>query len=254
MKRWGLRWIFCWLSVIITAACGQFSSPTPTQENTDQKPTLQNFLPPPTASPLPPIRPLHTATPMLNARLATLDPSLDILVEAPICYETAVQSLICLGWIQNRQDTPVSNTLITIYLLTAQGETLTTVTAQPALTVIAGQAGVPYRAIFNESPDTAFFPYADLLYGEAAQPDPTAAVVLEETQWADDHYQIKGIVEGDGVQQVRVVLTIRNDDGYVTAFRTILVDLDEERATFNMRVAPLDGQPGIIEVSSEVIP
>lgn len=255
MKRWGLRWIFCWLSVFITAACGQFSSPTPTRDNSDRTPTLQNLLPPSTASPIPPIRPLQTITPPYSAtamRLATIDPSLLIAVDSPACYETIVQSLVCLGWIQNQQDTPVTNTFITFYLLSPQGETLTVTTTHPVLSTIAPDSGTPFRVIFNQIPDTAYMPYAEVRYGEALDEQlPDVEILDLKTSWDGTRHLVTGRVETGTNLSIEVVVTIRNADDKITGFRTVHLERDERE--FSVSITPLDEREGTVKVSVEVI-
>ena len=255
MKRWGLRWIFCWLSVFITAACGQFSSPTPTQDNAERTPTLQNFLPPSTASPTSPIRPLQTITPPYSAtamRLATIDPSLLIAVDSPACYETIVQSLVCLGWIQNQQDTAVTNTFITFYLLNPQGETLTVTTTFPVLSTIAPDNGTPYRVIFNQIPDVPYLPYAEVRYGEALDEQlPDVEVQELKTTWDGVHHLVTGRVETTTNLPIELVVTIRNTDDKITGFRTVHLERDER--SFAISVTPLDEREGTVEVSVEAI-
>ncbi|MCI0709824.1 MAG: hypothetical protein L0154_06640 [Chloroflexi bacterium] len=255
MKRWGLRWIFCWLSVFITAACGQFSSPTPTRDNAERTPTLQNLLPPSTASPVPPIRPLQTITPPYSAtamRLATIDPSLLITIDSPACYETIVQSLVCLGWIQNQQDTPVTNTFITFYLLNPQGETLTVTTSHPVLSIIAPDNGTPYRVIFNEIPDVPYVPYAEIRYGETLdEPLPVVEILDLKTSWDETRHLVTGRVQTGANVSLEVVITIRNSDDKITGFRTIQLEQGEEE--FSISVTPLDEREGTVEVGVEVI-
>ena len=254
MKRWGLRFIFCWLSVFITAACGQFNSPTPTSDNSERTPTLQDFIPPSTASPSQPFRPLYTLTPPHGSsasRLATVEAVRGMMIEDPSCYETPVESLICLGWIQNTQEIAISDVVINFYLLNPQGSPLNSLQINPSLEIIPPNSGSPYRALFDAIPSEDWQPYVELIdFHESSIK--TAALYPEvdfETFWTGRAYDIRGVVRARqlDVEMVNLVTVIRGQQGNITGFRTLKIELDNEGVgEFLVTTAPLDGNPGTV--------
>ena len=266
MKRWGVRWIFCWLSVLITTACGHvLNSPTPTDENTDPVPTLQNFIPPSTASPAATVRPQTTITPhqfpqSTSFRLATITPSPNLVTEDPTCYETSVRSLICLGWVQNNNTEPLTNTIIHFYLLNAQGDLLAAEEIPTSLTIIPAQEGSPYRVIFEQVPEQAWSVYTEINYVEVMPKEqyvpPDLQVIRQQIDWADNGYQIQGDirVEDSATARVRIVVSVRSENGHLTGFRVLDVDLVDKQASFALSIAPLDNQPGEVRVQVESLP
>lgn len=185
-------------------------------------------------------------------KLATIDPSLLISVDSPACYETIVQSLVCLGWIQNQQDSSVTNTFITFYLLNPQGETLTVTTTQPVLSTVPPDSGAPYRVIFNQVPDEPYVPFVELRYGETLEDQLPKVEVLDlKTSWDGTSHVVSGRIEPSENYQKEVVITIRNADNKITAFRSAKLDSGEQ--DFSISVSPLDHQEGTVEVSVEVI-
>lgn len=261
MKRWGVRWIFCWLSVLITTACGHvLSSPTPTDESTDRVPTLQNFIPPSTDSPTSTIRPQITITPHqfpqpTSFRLATITPPPDIVAESPTCYETSVRSLICLGWVQNNHSEPVTNTIIHFYLLNTQGDLLAAEEIPTTLTVIPAQDGSPYRVVFEQIPQQAWSIYTEINYVEALQTEQYVPPDLQ-ISWDAEKYQISGeiVTENTSSSMARIVVSIRNENEQLTGFRVVDVELSNQQAMFSLAITPLDGQPGEVRVQAELLP
>jgi hypothetical protein len=262
MKRWGLRWIFCWISVLITTACGQFNSPTPAQENPERAPTLQNFFPPSTASPTRIVRPAASITPRYQAtasRQTTNDPQLAVLMGSPACFETAVQSLVCLGWVQNNQTVPLMNTIINFYLLNPQGETLSAIETEPSQTLIPAKGGSPYRVIFDKIPTEDWLPFAEIAYAEKIPPElePSEVVSLknQHTIWDGQIYRISGQIQAstDAVGQVRVIVSVFNARQQITGFRIVNLSLKNRQAEFMVSLVPLDNQPGTVVIATEVI-
>lgn len=266
MKRWGVRWIFCWLSVLITTACGHvLNSPTPTEESTERVPTLENFIPPSTASPTSGIRPQSTITPNLpqptGFRLATLTPVPYVIAENPTCYETAVRSLVCLGWVQNNYDEPVTNANIQFYLLNMQGELLAAEEVTTSLPIIPPQTGSPYRAVFTEVPQQSWSIYTEINAVETLQTEqyipPDIQITQSQIDWVENRYQISGKIEVDPVlvSRVRVIVLIRNESNQITGFRIIDLDeIDSTTTSFNLNVIPLDGLPGEVTIQAESLP
>lgn len=265
MKRWGVRWIFCWLSVLVTTACGQIlSTPTPTEESTDRVLTLQNFIPPSTASPDSTLRPQTTITPhqvpqSTALRLTTITPTPNLTTETPICYETAVNSLVCLGWVQNYHSAPITNAIIHFYLLNAQGDLLVAEEIPASISVIMPQEGSAYRVVVDKIPEQTWSVYAEINYAEILQIEPyippDLQILRQQMTRLDNGYQINGnVVAGDSeIQQVRIVASIRNQTGQLTGFRVMHVELVDSQGQFSLSITPLDGQMGEVTVQVEAI-
>ncbi len=265
MKRWGVRWIFCWLSVLITTACGHvLNSPTPTEESTERVPTLQNFIPPSTDSPTSEIRPQATITPNFpqatGYRLATLTPVPHVIAETPTCYETTVRSLVCLGWVQNNYNEPVTNASIQFYLLNMQGDLLAAEEITTSLPIIPAQDGSPYRVVFTELPQQSWSIYTEINAVETLQTEqyipPDIQITQSQIDWVDGRYQVSGEIKANPslVSRVRVVVSIRNELDQITGFR--IIDLEEVDTTtsFNLNIMPLDGLPGDVKIQVEALP
>jgi hypothetical protein len=259
MVRWGLRWIFCWLSVLVTA-CSQLAAPTPAEKPPNRTP-LQGFTPPASASPTLPIRPAYTLTPFGSIRSTqtiTPEPPSGVLLQMPTCYESPALSLVCIGWIQNTGDTPLSNVVIDLYLLNLQGQPLLTLQVTPVFTVLFPKSGSPYRGVFRQIPDEEWAVYAELHYKEPQLPLFTlqqAALAVDNinADWRDFSYQVSGKVMNRGdleVSEVRIVVMIWDDRDMMTGFRVLDVSLAEqallpdESLEFRVAVAPLNRREG----------
>lgn len=260
MGRWGLRWIFCWLSVLVTA-CTQLASPTPAEKTQNRTP-IQGFTPPPTASPTEPVRPAYTLTPLGSTTpVNQIDQDgEDVFRLAPVmCYESPAQSLICLGWIENVSDTPITNILIDVYLLTPQGIPIETKQVVPALNTLLPQSGSPLRAVFQQAPTSEWAAYSQLTHSETVPIEmidtKTLSMKVEQVdaEWGTQSYIVNGSVVNDQtvtLSQVRIIITIRGELETVTGFRVIeLLDEDGEllpdgRLPFSVQIAPLDGVAG----------
>ncbi len=249
MARWGLRWIFCWLSVLITA-CGQLASPTPAEKTQNRTP-LQGFTPPPMASPTEPFRPAYTMTPLGNpTRVTTTYANLHL--EQPTCYETPAQSLVCLGWVQNPGDTSLTDIFIDVHLLSDRDRSFATTSTMPALEMLFPHTGSPYRAIFRQIPTTPWTVYADLKQVREASPVQVsyyAAVDVEdiESYWDTQSYQVSGQIVYDDdipIEQVWVVVTIWKELNTISGFRMLKLNWQEDISAFEVEVAPLDQVPG----------
>ncbi len=260
MGRWGLRWIFCWLSVLVTA-CTQIASPTPAEKTQNRTP-IQGFTPPPTASPTEPVRPAYTLTPLGShtpSNQINEDGNESLELASLTCYESPVQSLICLGWIDNISDTPITNVLIDVYLLTPQGIPIETKQVLPALSILPAQSGSPFRAIFEQVPSTKWTAYSELRQSEIMAieliDNRIIPIMVEQfdVEWASQSYTVSGNVINDGsvtLSQVWLVVTVRGEMETVTGYRVIEL-LEEvnllqanELMSFSIQVSPLNGVEG----------
>lgn len=263
MRRWGWRWLFCWLSVLVTA-CGQLSSSTPTPKPQTRTPSLQGFTPQATAPPTLPVRPVYTLTPFGSAatRLAFQNSSSYVRVDAPTCYESAVQSLVCIGWIRNTGDDPLLNPIITVYLLTPQGQPLQIATSTTALALLSARTGLPYRVIFSEIPPDSWATYVELRAVEPLVIDsPPSVVALRvvnvQATWEGSEYHIEGEIVNDTglpLETIRLLAAFTTEAGQISGFRSqeiIPTNLNTSRITFSMRAAPLTGEPDEVQIMAQ---
>ncbi|MBL1135080.1 MAG: hypothetical protein HND46_07165 [Chloroflexi bacterium] len=263
MRRWGWRWLFCWLSVLVTA-CAQLSSTTPTPKPQTRTPSLQGFTPQATAPPTLPVRPVYTLTPFGNVatRRASQQLSSFIGVDAPTCYESAVQSLVCIGWIRNTGDDPLLNPLITVYLLTPQGQPIQITDTTTALSLLSGHTSLPYRVIFSEIPTESWTTYADVRGVEALVIDSpplivSLSVINVETTWNGSEYLIEGEIVNDmrqPLESIRALAAFTTSSGQLSGFRSqeiTLTDPDTGKVSFSIRATPLTGQPDQVEVMAQ---
>ncbi len=263
MRRWGWRWLFCWLSVLVTA-CGQLSSTTPTPKPQTRTPSLQGFTPQATAPPTLPIRPIYTLTPFgsVATRLASQQLSSFISIDAPTCYESAVQSLICIGWIRNTGNDPLLNPLITVYLLTPQGQPIQITDTTTALSLLSAHTSLPYRVIFSEAPAESWATYADLrgidmLVIDSPPSIVPLSVINVETTWNGSEYLIAGEIVNDTgrpLESIRALAAFTTPSGQISGFRSqeiTLTDPDAVSVAFSIRATPLTGQPDQVEVMAQ---
>lgn len=259
MARWGLRWIFCWLSVLVTA-CSQLASPTPADKPENRTP-LQGFTPPATASPSVTYRPAYTLTPLGSVRpthAASLEPLTGILLQSPSCYESPAQSLVCLGWIQNTGDTPLSNVVIDIYLLNLQGQPLSILETTPVFNVLFPKSGSPYRGVFSTVPEEEWHVDIKLRYVEPQLPLMSLQQIMLIAQniraeWLGTSYEVRGEIFNRGdfaVDEVRIVVMIWDHYNTLLGYRVLdITEMDKqlfpgEFLAFQVNVAPLTGQIG----------
>jgi hypothetical protein len=173
-----------------------------------------------------------------------------------------VQSLICLGWVQNTGDEPITNILITVYLLTPQGQPITIAETTSPLAFLSHGKGSPYRVVFQQVPAQGWAVYAELRAVETIPMNAPPAVVdlpvnALETTWNGTEYQIKGNVVNSleyPIYTLRVVVSFRDQQGRVTGFRVqdLLPNTDSMKGTsFTLHGAPLTGQPNFVSISAQ---
>lgn len=264
MARWGLRWLFCWLSVLVTA-CGQLTSPTPTEKSQTHVPPIERFTPPATASPTELIRPSYTLTPLGSVATTRQTPTgipSDLQVQSLACYESAVQSLVCLGWLHNTSSsTAFTDVAIHVYLLNQSGDPISIGITTLPVPVLLPESGSPYRVVFSQIPDT-WFSHAEIHHALVASQQTgsrvfTTHLILADLKvdWANSTYRVSGRVISPTlywIDTLRVIVTIRDAGNHITGFRVL--DLPPsahevpDGAFFSVDVAPLTGVPGQVSV------
>lgn len=268
MERWGFRFLFCWISVFITtilSACGQLASPNTSTKATEQTPTLQVYSPPTITSP-PLVRPSYTLTPLGSSALSrNTDPNtaLDLEVSSPTCYESAVQSLICLGWLRNNSSEFITDISLILYLLNADGKPLDFLETTIPLSILAPNTYSPYRFIFREIPKSPWFPYAEVRHSKPLDLTDNSASIVSDLEvkdlqivWEDTSYQVSGRVVKDKsypLNEIRVVVVVEDQAANIVGFRVL--DLSEisadEIIPFMIEVAPINQQRGKVSVIAQ---
>lgn len=251
MSRWGLRWIFCWLGVIVTA-CTQLVSPTPATKTETPTPlsTLPFWL-------APTLDQSSRGPTTPDTRLVTLEPTPILTIMPPDCYEQPNGTLICLGWLTNNSLSTADQVVVTIRLVTQQGILLDEVHLSPDIGVILPQQRIPYRAIFSNTPEMAWHPQADVEWLEPASIQQATLVLLPpqdvDISWRGNDYAIMGSftnVTDELIQLIQVITTIENQQR-LSGLRVYSFEVELEpndTFPFEVALAPLDGEEGMVSV------
>ncbi|MBN1565779.1 MAG: hypothetical protein JXA10_18190 [Anaerolineae bacterium] len=244
MQRW--RWLWIWVGVLV-AGCGQVwssgNSPSPTREPT--LPLLGYTLLPPSFTPS--IWPRYTATPLLMTDTWTAPPIINL--SGTTCYETPVDSLVCLGQFHNPLSVPLEHVMVTVQLLAPDGLPLAAGDALVARWMIPPAATGPYRVIFDRIPDGYAGVYT---FVQSAQPisdaAPYAALTIQPVSgmFVLDQYQVTlSLINRTArpVEQIAITMVLLDRDDRVTGFRRVLLDADRriapgESVTLTMKVIP----------------
>ncbi len=243
MGRWFWRWVCFLAGICLTAACGH----SPSVRSETPTPTLLRFTP--SAAQLPigvMIRPFITATPLSTQPRLTLS--------GLTCYETPVQSLLCLGWAQNPLFVPHENLVLTLKLVADDGSIVASQTASLARDWLPADSGAPYRFIFEEIPHKNVTPHLGLLSANETHENKYLALEIRalEVSWNGNIYQISGEVHNKSPDaEVRIIITIRNAAGSVIGFRT----LNQLENTFETNILPLEpyAETHTVTVTADVI-
>ncbi|GIK62996.1 MAG: hypothetical protein BroJett018_07900 [Chloroflexota bacterium] len=173
-----------------------------------------------------------------------------------------MQSLVCIGWIRNTGDDPLLNPLITVYLLTPQGQPIQITDTTTALSLLSGHTSLPYRVIFSEIPTESWTTYADVRGVEALVIDSpplivSLSVINVETTWNGSEYLIEGEIVNDmrqPLESIRALAAFTTSSGQLSGFRSqeiTLTDPDTGKVSFSIRATPLTGQPDQVEVMAQ---
>jgi hypothetical protein len=176
---------------------------------------------------------VHTATPLITVDAASASPAAYYLVvSGPICYETPVGSLVCLGRVRNLLNQPVEQVTVEVQLLARDGIPLATAHATVARMLLpAGEAG-PYRVLFEHIPDnyagTFAFPESAKL---ASSPERYADLTLHQAtgEFANGQYEARLVVQNESylaAEHVTVTVTLFDIDNRVTGYRQIALEDD----------------------------
>ena len=171
-------WLWCWLGVLVAGcATAVFSG------STSQSPTPALLgLTFPFATPTPVLRLLRTPTSRTLTPLATnmvgltwvMPTPLPMPLTPPTCYETPVGSLWCLGLVHNGLTVGVSQLIVRVYLVNAEGTGLAQQETALALSTLLPDEAVPYGVLFGSIPEGSLGPVAVLVSAVQANATPRA--------------------------------------------------------------------------------
>jgi hypothetical protein len=238
---------------VLVAGCGQIWSSNGTATTT-REPTLPLFgytLLPPSLTPS--VWPVVTATPRLasdGSPVVVSPVALYLTVLAPVCYETPVGSLTCLGQVQNPLNVPVEQVVIEVQLLTRNGQRLAAAETSLSRMVLPAGLNGPYRVMFNEVPEGyagayAFARSAAVAYDVSNR---YARLEIKEVSGAFtmNQYQVALSVINRSllpVDRLTVTMTLFDREGRVTGFRQVYLDPDRrlepgESLALTLKVIP----------------
>ena len=149
---------------------------------------------------------------------------LTLVVQPPTCYRTGADTTLCLGKIENPQDTAAGRVAVEVRLLRPGGETPLVEIATIEQALIPPDEFAPYRAFF-QTPWSEFTGATVVLQSADASQDSTVRALTVENQRAE---LINGIFQvsaelvntaGQTVQPLRAVITLQNALGEVIGYR-----------------------------------
>ncbi|MGQ9907513.1 MAG: LysM peptidoglycan-binding domain-containing protein [Candidatus Flexifilum sp.] len=176
---------------------------------------------------------------------------LALAVGPPECYQTRINSIICLGRIDNPTDSAAEGVSVAVRLVQLDGGIAAQDTGAVEQTLIPPRGFAPYRAQFDLSwarfQSEGLQPSAELLSASAAALVEAryAVPVLREvvTRAEEGRFSLSGVVvngETGPVTGVRIVVTLLDDADRVIGYRV---------AAFSERVfAPGEATPVYVEV------
>ncbi len=232
MQRQRWRGLWLWFGVLVAGGGQLWSSdqtPPPAPE-----PTLPlwgyTLLPP---SLTPPVWPLNTVVPV-----DTLSPVIFYLnVTGPVCYETSVGSLVCLGQVYNAMPSPVEQVTVVVQLLANNGQVLASGETQVARAVIPPGAAGPYRVLFDQIPRNYARQYAYVKNGlersNLTQDYANLSLSRVSGTFVLDQYQVSLSIVNRSQQpanRIVVTMTLLDREGQVTGFREVMLDPNQQLA------------------------
>jgi hypothetical protein len=228
--------------------------------------TLLNLTRPvfiPTSTPI--LRLLRTPTLRATnmASLTLIAPTaLPILPDVPTCYETPVGSLWCLGLIRNSLTVPITEIIIRVYLVRADGTALADGQTFTARKTLAPGEFSPYGVLFSSTPEGFAGPVATLISARQANATYQVVVHVLESQWRDGAFHVSGSLVNANIaplHRLSVVATLFDSTERVTGFRemrwpdTQLLD-SGAALPFEFDATPLAAGTSRVEVNANAEP
>jgi len=211
----------------------------------------------PSITPTPILRLLRTPGSIFTRTLAPTP--LPIRVDSPICYETPVGSLVCLGVVHNVLTTPIGWITIHIYLVRLDGSVLLDQQTIAARRVLAPGESSPYAVVFNKMPADYAGPIALLETADQVTDFKPLAIRNTQSEMRDAQYFVTGTLvnsQGKALSNLSVVVTLYDGKGNVTGFRQLNLPADQSLASgasmpFSLEVIPQGTGTARVEASAE---
>jgi hypothetical protein len=238
-------WLWWWLGILV-AGCNAVAVPNPTSHTATL--ILLGFTPTP-ATPVPTPRLLRTPVPT-SVSLITLAPTPPrILTTNPVCYETAVGSLLCLGQIQNSLTVPLEQMVIRIYLVSADGVGLTEHDVAAARNFLMPGNQSPYGALFESIPEGTAGAVAVVVRAIEASAYPRYGILDlggVKIEQQESLYHLSGQItnrQHTSVNELSLIVTLFDRQDRITGFRTYRWPVVQslavgESMTFSIDVIP----------------
>lgn len=172
----------------------------------------------------------------IPAPLATNYPQ-SVHITPPTCYETPTDALLCIGEVNNTQAYPIGRVMLRLALTRPDGGELAAQVVPIATRQLAPGQSAPYHTIFTRqalSPLTASTAYygmvvtlfsADQVTAKPiVQADNELTIADEKLTERNNYVVITGTLTYWGtkvVEDVRVIVTLRNAKGHILAYRVI---------------------------------
>jgi len=155
MGYWGWRpLLFCAFVGVLIVACTDDTDTIPTTTPTNAPVTL-TVRPPIRASVAPPGLPAQVATMPPATKAVETSPALDtpatayVIYNAPTCYATGSDGILCLGSVQNPTDSTLTHIVVEVDILSTDGTPLGTAHTTLPQRVLPPGEHAPYRALFS---------------------------------------------------------------------------------------------------------
>ncbi len=166
-------------------------------------------------------------------------------------YQTPIGSLWLLGEVTNDGETAVENIQVEIGLLAADGQSVGSVTAWVATSIILPGERGPFGVLLNEPPTNFAQPAVAVVAGQAVVElgSRTLEITISEPELATngESVTLSGVMTNSGAEaasQVRLIATFYDAQGNVTGFQQQMVaeqlGMGEERP-FRLEAAPPGG-------------
>ncbi len=198
------------------------------------------------------------ATPIFQGEASTPIPLQVRVVDVEV-YRTPAGSMWLLGEVLNEGEYPAANVQLQIDLRGASGETLGSVPAWAALSLVPPGAKAPFGVLVREPPAGDVQPTVAITGGEALNDVGNhtldLAVTAGEATIEDARVRLDGTVTNEGEStagQIVVVATLYDSQGRVSGYAQQTLDealAPGDTAPFSFSVAPPGGQTTDYELS-----
>ncbi len=156
--------------------------------------------------------------------------SLPLRIEAPTCYETDTDTIVCLGLVDNNTNQIAGQVVVLVQLLYSDGTQLAAQTIAVEQHFIPPGTSAPYRTLFRSIEGIASVGVS-LQNAEAVSQDYIPYVTLEveniHARMVEGRYIVSARVYNPGTwtaQSWRVIVTLQDAERRVTGYRVVQMD------------------------------